>query len=181
MLTTAKLFVTDYASYNEGKQFKFGHWVELNDFTDAEEFNEYLTNHFNNVVGLQDFEPMYTDFEGFPASLYSESLSNTDLEKIFKYIEIGYEGASDSEKVSFWNEYASENCPDDQIFDFDDEFFEMFFSNKPKEAARAASFGTLNWSDDYIKFNGYGNLESFSNPINEIDENELINWLLENR
>jgi len=180
MENTAKLFVTDYASYNEGKQFEFGHWVDLTEFADAEEFNTYITTHFNDVVGLQDFEPMYTDFEGFPDSLYSESMNDEELEKIFKYIELDYENKDDSEKISLWNEYCSEQRNEDEIYDFDDEFFELFFSNKPMEAARAASFGEVNWSDDYISFDGYGNLKSLSNPINAIDENSLIEWLIEN-
>ena len=180
MENTAKLFVTDYASYNEGKQFEFGHWVDLTKFSDAEEFNTYITTHFNDVVGLKDFEPMYTDFEVFPNSLYSESMNESELEKIFKYIELDYENKSDSEKVSFWNEYCSEQSNEDEIYDFDDEFFELFFSNKPMEAARAASFGDVNWSDDYISFDGYGNLKSLSNPIHAIDENALIEWLIEN-
>ena len=181
MKTTAKLFVTDYQSYNEGRQFKFGHWVELNDFTDAEDFNEYLNNHFKNTVGIEDFEPMYTDFEGFPESLYSESLSTGELEKIFKYIEIGYQDLDDSEKLSLWNEYCSENHFEDEIYTFDDEFFNMFFEGKPMESARAVLFGDVNWTHEYIKFNGYGNLESFDNPIDVIDETALIEWLIENK
>lgn len=181
MGTTAKLFVTDYASYNEGKQFEHGHWVELNDFSDAEEFNDYLINHFKNVVGIEDFEPMYTDFEGFPDSLYSESLSTNELEKIFKYIELDFEDKTDGEKIGLWNEYCQEQNYE-EIYSFEDEFFEIFFSNKPMEAARAASFGSLNWSDDYIKFNGNGNLESMSEyqAVNSIDEAALIEWLIEN-
>lgn len=35
---TPKLFLTDYASYNNGTQFQFGHWVDLTDFSDATEF-----------------------------------------------------------------------------------------------------------------------------------------------
>ena len=38
--TTAKIFLTDYASYNNGTQFEFGHWVELNDFNDEDELKE---------------------------------------------------------------------------------------------------------------------------------------------
>ena len=49
------------------------------------------------------------------------------------------------------------------------------------EAARAASFGDVNWLDDYITFNGYGNLKSLSNPIDAIDESALIEWLMENK
>ena len=180
MENTAKLFVTDYASYNEGKQFEYGHWIELNDFADAGEFNTYITNHFNNVVGLEDFEPMYTDFEGFPDSLYSESLSESELEKIFKYIELDYENKDDSEKVSLWNEYCSEQSNEGEIYDFDDEFFNMFFEGKPMEASRATLFGSVNWNDAYISFDGYGNLKSLSNPIHAIDETALIEWLIEN-
>ena len=42
---------------------------------------------------------------------------------------------------------------------FDAEFFQIFFAD-PMEAARATHFGNINWSDNYIRFNAYGNLES---------------------
>ena len=45
---------------------------------------------------------------------------------------------------------------------FDEDFFSMAFSN-PMEAARATFFGSIeSWSDEYIRFNAYGNLESLS-------------------
>ncbi|MFM1781644.1 MAG: phage SIOphi [Pseudomonadota bacterium] len=53
------------------------------------------------------------------------------------------------------------SCYDDQIFGNDEEFFNMFFEGKPMEAARAAVFGDYNFHHEYVKFNGYGNLESF--------------------
>lgn len=50
-----------------------------------------------------------------------------------------------------------------EAYEFDDEFFEMAFNGKPMEAARALFFGSVdNWSDEYIRFDGYGNLESLS-------------------
>jgi hypothetical protein len=49
------------------------------------------------------------------------------------------------------------------VYDFDDDFFDTYFEGKPEEAARATFFGKIqNWMDDYIRFNGYGNLESLS-------------------
>jgi hypothetical protein len=187
--TTPQIFLTDYASYNNGTQFEFGHWVDLSDFSDEDELNEYITNHFQECdekspldeYGSTREEIMITDYEGFPEDFYSESGCN--FEKIFKYIEIGFEDLSDGEKIGLWNEYCSENCSDDEIFNWDDDFFDMFFEGKPQEAARAASFGQLNWSDEYIKFNGYGNLESMSEyeAVNSIDETVLIEWLLENK
>jgi hypothetical protein len=182
--TTAKIFLTDYASYNNGTQFEFGHWVDLSDFQDEDDLNDYITNHFEECdeksplpCGSTREETMITDFEDFPEEFYSES--GCTFEKIFKYIEIDFENLDDSEKVTLWNEYCIENKNgEDEIYSFDDEFFEIFFLNKPMEAARAASFGTINWSDNYITFDGNGNLESIRNPIDYIEETELIEWLM---
>ncbi len=69
---------------------------------------------------------------------------------------------TDESKISCFNEYASEYDPDNQIFSFDEEFFNSFFSS-PIEAVRACYFGNIeSWSDEYIKFNGCGDLESLS-------------------
>lgn len=45
-------------------------------------------------------------------------------------------------------------------FYFDDDFFDTFFYRKPMEAALAVHFGNINWSDEWIRFNSYGNLIS---------------------
>jgi hypothetical protein len=184
--TTAQIFLTDYASYNNGTQFEFGHWVDLSQFSDEDELQEYINNHFEECdeksplpCGSKREETMITDYEGFPSDFYSES--GCEWEKIFKYIELDFENLDDTEKLSLWNEYCSENRINSELYNFDDEFFEIFFDGKPMEAARAANFGSLNWSDDYIYFNGYGNLESTNNPLHFIEETELLNWLIENK
>ena len=56
-----------------------------------------------------------------------------------------------------------------EVFENDEWFFEDFFSNN-QEAVRAAIYGNYNYTDEYVKFDGYGNLESF----NECEYNELI-------
>lgn len=43
----------------------------------------------------------------------------------------------------------------------DDDFFENMFKTK-NDAVRAVCFGNYNYADDFVKFNGYGNLESYS-------------------
>jgi hypothetical protein len=70
---------------------------------------------------------------------------------------------STSEKVSIFNEYCIEHGdPDNALHSFDEDFFATAFSN-PMDAARATFFGDIqSWSDEYIRFNGYGNLESVS-------------------
>ena len=56
------------------------------------------------------------------------------------------------------------------VYNNDDEFFDMFFEGKPAELARAIYYGDFNYNDEYIKFNGYGNLETFS----KYDYEELL-------
>lgn len=58
------------------------------------------------------------------------------------------------------NTYCRENNIDSEVFENDEEFFDMFFENKPFEVARACFYGDYNFSHDYVQFNGYGNLES---------------------
>ncbi|MEJ7644242.1 MAG: antirestriction protein ArdA [Chryseolinea sp.] len=89
----AKIFLTDYASYNNGTQFEFGHWVDLSQFSDVEEFNAYVSKHFVDADkksplgdGSTREEMMITDFEGFPRSLYSECGMN--FEQLFEYINL---------------------------------------------------------------------------------------------
>ncbi len=87
------------------------------------------------------------------------------FEELFKELSL-------SERLSIFNTYCCEHGnPDNEIHSFDEEFFETYFSD-PMEAARATFFGKIeSWSDDYIKFNAYGNLESMNEykVLEEID------------
>lgn len=49
-----------------------------------------------------------------------------------------------------------------EVYNNDEEFFNMFFDNNPMEVARAIYYGDYNYNDEYVKFNGYANLESLS-------------------
>lgn len=82
---------------------------------------------------------------------------------------------STSEKVSIYNEYQLEHGdPDDMLNEFNEDFFNMCFEGKPMEAVRAAYFGEIHWDDEYIRFDTYGNLESFSSfSVDEIIEDEI--------
>src|SRR5690554_218013 len=100
--TSAKLFVTDYASYNAGLQFVCGQWYDLGDYSDASELLEAVTEHYQetlndplyedekqqyekNSINTNDLELMFTDFEGFPDSLYSESMSEDEINNIITF------------------------------------------------------------------------------------------------
>jgi len=47
---------------------------------------------------------------------------------------------------------------DDQMYPFDEDFFRTYFSDNPMEVCRATLFGDVNWLDEYIGFDGNGNL-----------------------
>lgn len=66
------------------------------------------------------------------------------------------------------------------VYEFDDEFFDTFFEGKPLEAARATFFGDIqNWMDEYIRFNGYGNLESLSDYAYDKEVQESADEIIE--
>lgn len=75
---------------------------------------------------------------------------------------------TDSKLLDLWNDYCDNNSnADARVYEFDDQFFEDYFSN-PGEAARATFFGDVkSWNDSYVIFNGYGNLET-SNYLSEL-------------
>ncbi len=85
-----------------------------------------------------------------------------------------------SETVAIHNQYCqSINDGDNEIYTNDEEFFEVFFSNKVMEAVRATSYGEYNFQHDYVKFNGYGNLITFDNPSDEVSLSEIAERILE--
>jgi hypothetical protein len=57
------------------------------------------------------------------------------------------------------------NYFDNEYYEFDDEFFEIFFNGKPMDLASSIFFGNIqNWGDEWLYFNGYGNIESTNTP-----------------
>ncbi len=74
------------------------------------------------------------------------------------------------ELMEIHNQYC-ENCNymDDQIFVNDEEFFEVYFDGRITELIRAIHYGNFNPNEEFIKFDGYANLETFENVAYEID------------
>jgi hypothetical protein len=99
-----------------------------------------------------------------------------NLESVIEYLE----GLSDSELLAIYGEYCqSINDSDNEIFYNDEEFFTTYFSNV-MDAVRAISYGEYAYSHEYVKFNGYANLESFDNLSANIDLSDIANDILEN-
>ena len=81
-------------------------------------------------------------------------------------------------ELNSWN-----NCLENLDFwENDEEFFNTFFDN-PMEAIRATYYGNYNYNDEYVKFNGYGNIDSYSEyeRIEEIKDNidDIVENLIE--
>ena len=187
-----KIFLTDYNSYNNGTQFKFGHWVDLSDFSTASNLMEYIKEHFEEAYKESPLsgpreEIMITDYEGFPAALYSESMNEEDFEKVYQYRDkLTHYGIDPDEELTpadwetLYNEWAMEN-DGDTVHENDEDFFSTYFSN-PLDAVRAAHFGQWSFGDDYVTFDGYGNLKSYRSIEaflkDNLDEGTVIEWLL---
>ena len=98
----------------------------------------------------------------------------TEVKNTYDAIKEHFENLDDYDIVQAHNQRCENtNCMDDEIHYNDDEFFEVYFT-KPIDAVRAANYGEYNYSDTWVKFNGYGNLESFDNPHDEIDIDEIV-------
>ena len=69
-----------------------------------------------------------------------------------------------------------------EFWENDEEFFNTFFDN-PMEAVRATYYGDYNYNDEYVKFNGYGNIDSYTEyeRIEEIKDNidDIVDNLIE--
>lgn len=91
------------------------------------------------------------------------------------------ESLSDSELKDLWNDYQMDNSMDGQIYEFDDEFFENFFSN-PTESARAVYFGEIeSWNAKYVAFNGAGNIVATNDPSELISIYDLADHIDRNQ
>ena len=130
----AKIFLTDYGSYNDGTQFEFGHWVSLDKFADADQLNAYIAKHFKNAdkksplgFGSIREEIMITDFEGFPAAFYDECM---DFEPLFEYFERASSCGYDLEIVEAFTKLGNYKVEDvNGFFDALEESYSGEFSN----------------------------------------------------
>ena len=67
-----------------------------------------------------------------------------------------------------------------EVYENDEEFFDMFFEGRPAEVARAIFYGDYNYNDEYVKFNAYENLESLDRYDYEEMLEENIEEITEN-
>lgn len=88
------------------------------------------------------------------------------MEKIINYLlENTEELENVVREINSWNGSLSNL----EAFPNDEDFFDIFFGRNVMGAVRAVQYGDYNINDDYVEFDGYGNLVSF-NYQDHIDE-----------
>lgn len=103
------------------------------------------------------------------------------IEKIKKYAYENIDLLDLVNEINCWDG-SLENL---QVYENDEEFFSIYFDKNPMEVARAITYGDYHYMDDYVGFNGYGNLISYTkyevdemmkNNFNEIFDRMLDVW-----
>ncbi len=148
------VFVSNLAKYNDGELN--GQWTTL----PVDDVNKDILEPID-AVGKEWF---ISDYEApFKIGEYDNLYALNELAEAledYDSIEDVYNALDDREATG---------CED--VYDFDDEFFDTMFASK-QEVARAVFFGDIhNWLGPYIFLNGCGNCESMT----EYDYQEMLN------
>lgn len=107
-----------------------------------------------------------------------DAVSLEDAAKIF------WDGLDYEDKLIRFNDWAYGNDPDSVVYDNDaDNMRELFES--PLDAVRAAYYGNYRYPDEYMVFNGYGNLDSYEDVQSLVDnyctnfDDEVVKYIAE--
>lgn len=90
------------------------------------------------------------------------------------------EQLNDSDLIELHNKFCYEANYTDDIINDNNEYFINEVYNDSFKAIEGALYGNYRTGDTYVKFDGYGNLNSFNDPNEVIDFADLENWLNDN-
>lgn len=109
---------------------------------------------FNNIPAKEQLENIQKAYE-------QEDINESSLEDVFNKLDTEYQ-----ENIIDW-------------VPFDEDFWETYFKDDPQEAARATYFGNIqSWNDEYIRFNGYRNLETTKSIDYDTYQEEILEaWI----
>jgi len=98
------------------------------------------------------------------------------MEKIKEYLE----ALDDTALIHLYNTMCQPYDMDRYIFDNDEDFFDEMFGQDVIRVVQAVCYGKYEYSDYYVVFNGYGNLDSFNYASDYIDTDELAEFIIDN-
>ena len=138
----------------------------LQDYSDDDEFTLSQIN-------------IVTDDDTIEVKTYGKWLDYDDLEELLTKLYELYE-KDVSELYYELPDGDRENFSVSEWMPHDEEFYNIYFEGNPIEAVRAVLFGDVRWSDDYVRFNGYGNLETTQSiPYDDEADNIITSWVNE--
>ena len=107
---------------------------------------------------------------------FKEKLTMTKTEMIKDLLE----NMSESQLYTIANEYFDKTeYYDDRIYDME-EFDEMMDDMLPSDIATKIFYGDFRPNDNYFKFDGYDNLQSFDYISDEVDLEEIADYIVDN-
>ena len=96
-----------------------------------------------------------------------------------------WDDLDDVDKIAKFNEWAYESDPDKLVYENDESTMRELFGS-PMDAVRAAYYGNYNCPDEYMVFNGYGNLVSYADAEDVVHSHfidlidDVIAWMVSN-
>lgn len=132
--------------------------------------HEELLNHYKNRL----ITKLTITLDGFTETIYEtyaldeDSLGTLDNLLYYDNIEEVAINLDDTHDLNCFNYYS-----------FDEDFFKLFYKNKPYEAARDTHFGKVNWHDKYVTFDGYNWLKTTNKIPYEDEAQEILSYWIE--
>ena len=142
-----RVYVGTYAKYNHGNLD--GKWVDLDDFSDYDEFIEYCREEIH--PDEQEPELMFQDYENFPEKYYNESHLDPELWEYFEKIQDYDKDIVDA----VINEGYSLDHVDDVIF-YDDCYTRSDFAARLIEDTGGIEELGRDTLENYFDYDSYG-------------------------
>ena len=152
--------------------------------------NKQVFEGWNNQQAYTDFYNSIEDLTEYDATIEDyESSSNcgtylVDKNKTFNFYDLNnlLERLEDLDTAEdfYLDLKDTSDIFYDGYYDFDEDTINEIFQT-PYEALRACFFGKVHFTDDYFKFNGYGNIETVNEiPYDDYMEDIINKWIEEN-
>ena len=87
---------------------------------------------------------------------------------------------SQSDLFNVWNDFCDNNHWERVYDNSVDEIVDYYHNDLEKFLIENMSNSDYNNTDDYFTIDGYGHLKSFDDLYDEIDEDSLLDWIIEN-
>lgn len=98
----------------------------------------------------------------------------------FELVKETLDNMSESDLFWLYKEYTNQaQLYDDEIFDME-EFDEIMSGSTPTDIAQKIFYGNFRPNDNYFRFDGYANLESIDWLKDEIDLDEIADYIIDN-